>query len=121
MKRIGLIAASLVTAALAHGATAQAATYPDAVVLVSGFTTTTPFTTPDPSCNGKEGLTWNVPTGPAAALKAAGNKVFTAPVRHLADPLAQNCTGTVRIAHDCVTATSAPPVGSLLTYYHSTV
>lgn len=92
-RRTGLIAASLAAAALAHGASAQAATYPDAVVLVSGFTTTTPFTTPDPSCNGKEGGTWNVPTGPAAALKAVGNKVFTAPVRHLNDPLAPNCTG----------------------------
>jgi len=68
--------------ALAFAASASAApSYPEAVVLVSGFDTQTPFTTPDPSCNGKEGEAWDPSTGVAAALKAAEKKVFTAPVR----------------------------------------
>ena len=46
-------------------------------MLVSGFTTSTPFSTPDPSCAGKEGDTWDVSVAPA--LKAAGYPVFTAP------------------------------------------
>lgn len=70
------------TCALALAASAGAATqYPEAVVLVSGFDTQTPFTTPDPSCDGKEGEAWSPATGVAATLKAAGRKVFTAPVR----------------------------------------
>lgn len=72
---------AVAVAALALAASASAApSYPEAVVLVSGFDTQTPFTTPDPSCNGKEGEAWDPPTGVAAALKAAGRKVFTAPV-----------------------------------------
>jgi hypothetical protein len=72
---------AVAAATLAFAASASAApSYPEAVVLVSGFDTQTPFTTPDPSCNGKEGEAWDPPTGVAAALKAAGNKVFTAPV-----------------------------------------
>ena len=51
-----------------------------AVVLVSGFTSTTPFTTSAPACAGQEGGTWDAPTGAAAALKQAGYTVFTAPV-----------------------------------------
>jgi len=47
------------------------------VVLVSGFTTSTPFSTPDPSCAGQEGDTWSLSVAPA--LKAAGYPVFTAP------------------------------------------
>lgn len=67
---------------LVLGASASAAPpYPDAVVLVSGFDTKTPFTTPGPACKGKEGEAWDAPTGVAAALKAAGKQVFTAPVR----------------------------------------
>lgn len=76
---MAFIAVAAATLALAAGATA-APPYPEAVVLVSGFDTQTPFTTPDPSCNGKEGEAWDPPTGVAAALKAAGKKVFTAPV-----------------------------------------
>ena len=97
--------AALAAAGLAHGAPAQAATYPDAVVLVSGFTTTTPFTNPDPACNGQEGLTWSPPTGVAAALKAAGNSVFTAPVRHLNDPVALPCPAS---------GAPAPPIGTYI-------
>ena len=47
------------------------------MVLVSGFTTSTPFSTPDPSCAGNEGDTWSLSVAPA--LKAAGYPVFTAP------------------------------------------
>ncbi len=107
--RIGLIAATLAVAALAHGAQApaqaQTTTYPEAVVLVSGFTTTTPFTNPDPACNGQEGLTWSPPTGVAAALKAAGNAVFTAPIRHLDDPVALPCPGS---------GAPAPPISNYI-------
>ncbi len=72
----------MAAATLAFAASAAAAPpYPEAVVLVSGFDTQTPFTTPDHSCNGKEGEAWDPPTGVAAALKTAGKKVFTAPVR----------------------------------------
>ena len=46
-------------------------------MLVSGFTTSTPFSTPDPSCAGNEGDTWSISVAPA--LKAAGYPVFTAP------------------------------------------
>lgn len=51
-----------------------------AVVLVSGFDTTTPFTTPGASCAPLAGPTWHSPTGPAAGLRAAGEAVFTAPI-----------------------------------------
>jgi triacylglycerol lipase len=81
---VGRVGSALVFAAivaLGSAASASAApSYPEAVVLVSGFDTQTPFTTPDPSCNGMEGEAWDPPTGVAAALKAAGKKVFTAPV-----------------------------------------
>ncbi|MDR9371160.1 alpha/beta hydrolase [Conexibacter sp. JD483] len=51
-----------------------------AVVFVSGFTTTTPFTSSAPQCAGQEGPTWDAPTGAPALLRAAGYAVFTAPV-----------------------------------------
>jgi hypothetical protein len=59
------------------GAAAPAASASSAVVLVSGFTTSTPFSTSDPSCAGKEGDTWS--TSVAPVLKGAGFTVFTAP------------------------------------------
>jgi triacylglycerol lipase len=58
-------------------ALAAPASASNAVVLVSGFTTSTPFTTSAPSCTGKEGSTWGINVAPA--LKAAGVTVFTAP------------------------------------------
>jgi triacylglycerol lipase len=61
------------------------------VVLVSGFDTITPFSTPDPACNGKEGDEWNPPNGIAATLKAAGLQVFTAPVMQAGNPPAAPC------------------------------
>ena len=96
---LSLIAASA-AAARAPEATAAGPVYPDAVVLVSGFTTVTPFTTPDPACDGHEGDTWGPATGVAAALKSRGFAVFTAPVNHLSDPQALPCPGT---------GTSLPP------------
>ena len=74
-----MLVAALATVAFAASA-AAAPSYPEAVVLVSGFDTKTPFTTPSPACNGKEGEAWDAPTGIAAALKASGKRVFTAPV-----------------------------------------
>jgi triacylglycerol lipase len=52
---------------------------PDAVVLVSGLTTTTPFTTPAAQCHGTapRGLTWSYD---GAQFAAAGYRVYTAPV-----------------------------------------
>jgi len=64
-------------AAVLSLATAGAAQATNAVVLVSGFTTSTPFSTSDPSCKGKEGDTWSVNVAPA--LKQANLTVFTAP------------------------------------------
>jgi len=80
-QRAAAALAAAALAALGFAASATAApSYPEAVVLVSGFDTKTPFTTPDSACNGKEGEAWDAPTGVAAALKAAGKQVFTAPV-----------------------------------------
>ena len=62
---------------LVFGAAAPAASATSAVVLVSGFTTSTPFTTSDPSCGGSEGETWSPSVAPV--LKGAGFTVFTAP------------------------------------------
>ncbi|MGA8218745.1 MAG: hypothetical protein WB771_09275 [Solirubrobacterales bacterium] len=93
----GALAALLATSAASTfvpEAVAQGPSYPDAVVLVSGFTTVTPFTTPDPACNGQEGGTWDPATGVAAALKSRGFSVFTAPVKHLNDPEALPCPGS---------------------------
>jgi len=82
--RVACLAAVLGAAALAvlgfAASAAAAPSYPEAVVLVSGFDTETPFTTPDPACNGKEGEAWDAPTGIAGRLKAAGKQVFTAPI-----------------------------------------
>ena len=76
-------------------ADAQAAppAYPDAIVLVSGYSSASSFTTPDPACEGREGATWSNPAGPAAALRAAGYDVFTAPVEPGSDPLAPCAPG----------------------------
>ncbi len=60
-------------------APAPAATSTFAVVLVSGFNTSTPFSTPACPTSGR-GSTWDQATGPATTLTAAGLPVFTAPV-----------------------------------------
>ena len=54
-----------VLGATANGAEAAPA-YPKAVLLVSGFETKTPFSTPDPTCRGKEARSG---TSPAASRK----------------------------------------------------
>lgn len=59
--------------------------------MVSGYNSSTAFTTPDPSCAGREGDTWSIPTGPAHALRAAGLQVFTAPVHRGTDPQLAPC------------------------------
>lgn len=73
-----LLAAALSILGLALAPAAAKAT--TAVVLVSGFDTSSPFTTSAEECAGREGPTWGDPSGPAAALRAAGLAVFTAPV-----------------------------------------
>jgi triacylglycerol lipase len=78
---------------LAATTSAQAATYPEAVLMVSGFDTASPFSTPDPNCNGKEGPEWSPAGGIAQTLKPAGLDVFTAPVRQTGEPLLAPCTG----------------------------
>jgi triacylglycerol lipase len=80
---------SVLVALLALPPTALAA---PAVVLISGFDTTTPFTTPAASCAAVAGPTWGASTGPAASLRAAGEAVFTAPVATGGLP-GQPCTG----------------------------
>jgi triacylglycerol lipase len=88
-----VIAALVLGGMVAMPASAAAATYPDAVLLVSGFDTASPFTTPDPSCDGKEGPEWDPVGGIAKTLKPAGLDVFTAPVRQTGEPLLQPCSG----------------------------
>ncbi len=58
----------------------------DAVVLVSGLTTTTPFTTPEVQCQGSysRGATWTYDGGRYAA---AGYNVYTAPVNNGSGPV----------------------------------
>jgi hypothetical protein len=71
---------------LVGASSASAATGPDAVVVVSGFTTTTPFTTPAAQCHGSKphGPTWSYI---GAKLAAAGYKVYTAPVNYGLGPV----------------------------------
>ena len=69
-----------------------AAVASSAVVLVSGFNTATPFTTPAASCAPLAGPTWGASTGAAASLRAAGEAVFTAPVASGHGSPGQSCT-----------------------------
>ncbi len=80
---------------MAIAASAQAS---PAVVLVSGFDTTTPFSTSAPSCAGQEGETWSPPTGVAAALKQAGHTVFTAPTLQSETSPPAPCLGPGQVA-----------------------
>jgi hypothetical protein len=85
----------VVAAALAVPAGASAASAPfgtSAVVLVSGFHTSSPFSTPACSTSGR-GPTWGSATGPAAALSNAGYRVFTAPVESGGGPAPTSCLG----------------------------
>jgi triacylglycerol lipase len=81
-----LVLVAALCAGLALGSPAAAATGTDAVVLVSGFTTTTPFTTPQAQCRGTypRGATWTYDGGRSAA---AGYNVYTAPVTDGAGPV----------------------------------
>jgi len=78
---LAAIAATSTAAILAIASSADAATRPDAVVLVSGITTTTPFTTPTAQCTGQDprGETWSIDGAKFAAL---GYRVYTAPVNY---------------------------------------
>jgi triacylglycerol lipase len=78
-------------AAISPAGAAAATEYPDAVLLVSGYNSSSAFTTPDAACEGQEGDTWSNPSGPAAALRTAGLAVFTAPVQHGSAPLLPAC------------------------------
>jgi triacylglycerol lipase len=80
--RCAVALTALIGATVGLGSQAAAAATPtDAVVLVSGITTTTPYTTPSAICSGKypRGFTW---TYDGARLAAAGYKVYTAPVNN---------------------------------------
>lgn len=88
MRRIGALL--LIGSVLGLAETAHAT---PAVVLVSGFDTTTPFSTSAPNCAGKEGPTWSPSTGVAAALKQAGYAAFTAPVLQSDTPAPPPCLG----------------------------
>ena len=63
-----------------------------AVVLVSGFDSHSPFTTPLPSCATQTGPTWSSPAGTAATLRAGGEQVFTAPVANSGGSPGSPCT-----------------------------
>ena len=60
------------------GASEARAQPSEAVVLVSGLNSPTPFSAPTPACAGKEGDTWGFV---APRLKAQGFTVYTAPAR----------------------------------------
>jgi triacylglycerol lipase len=77
---LSLLALLALAAPAPAGAGAATPAPHSAVVLISGFTSTSPFSTSAPACSGREGPTWSAPTGPATALKQAGSIVFTAPV-----------------------------------------
>ncbi len=87
---LAALAAAVAVAAIAvltlASATRAATPLPDAVVLVSGITTTTPFTTPQAQCSGQypRGETWSVD---AARFAAQGYRVYTAPVNYGASPV----------------------------------
>ncbi len=76
--RGGLASLIVAAAILGTAGPASAASYPDAIVLVSGVESSTPFSTPDPSCAGQEGKAWSPEV--AKTLRAQGFSVFTAPV-----------------------------------------
>src|SRR5581483_9981340 len=57
------------------------ATSKPAVVLVSGLSSASPFSTPARSCVGKQGPAWALKNGIPAALARAGYRAFTVPVR----------------------------------------
>jgi hypothetical protein len=61
---------------LAATTSAHAAAYPEAVLLVSGFDTASPFSTPDPGCDGKEGPEWSPAGGIAQTLKPVAKAVL---------------------------------------------
>jgi triacylglycerol lipase len=86
----GRVVVLAVVFALAMPAAAFASS---AVVLVSGFDTTTPFSVPLPSCAAQAGPTWGAATGPAASLRTAGEQVFTAPVSNAGSSPGLPCTG----------------------------
>lgn len=77
---LACLAAVVLAAAVAPSLAVAAPAPGSAVAFVSGFTTTTPFTSSAPQCAGQEGSTWGAPTGAPALLRAAGYAVFTAPV-----------------------------------------
>ncbi len=86
---LAVLAVGLMFAGIAANSAAAASTPTDAVVLVSGITTTTPFTTPSAVCTGRypRGLTW---TYDGARFAAAGYRVYTAPVNYGAGPVKPN-------------------------------
>jgi triacylglycerol lipase len=71
------LAGALLVLVLAAAAPALAADYPNAVVLVSGVESDSPFSTPDQSCAGQEGPAWAPMVAPT--LRAGQVAVFTAP------------------------------------------
>lgn len=73
-----------------------------AVLLVGGFDSSSPFSTPACAATDR-GPTWGVANGPASALSAAGVPVFTAPIANAGQEAAPSCLGgraTPDIPHD---------------------
>ena len=98
---VALFAAAATFALFPTAEAKAAAPYSEAVLLVSGFETESPFTTPAAKCVGREGSEWNPPGYPAGSdpeglapvLKHAGNNVFTAPVTKSSTDLPASCSG----------------------------
>lgn len=63
-----------------------------AVVLVGGFNSSSPFSTPACATTDR-GPTWGNATGPAASLDGAGLPVFVAPIANAGTPVAASCLG----------------------------
>ncbi len=121
--------------AVAPARAGAAPPYPTAVLLVSGFQTESPFSTPAINCKGKEGGEWNPPgpnrttPGIAPTLKAAGYEVFTAPVNKAtggvtplpplcAGPGEQKPTGSMVITSNGATKPNGLALGNLIDFLH---
>ncbi len=98
-----LVAASV--GASAATASGQRRSPTRVVVLVSGLDSTTPFSTPARACAGKEGSSWGLKGGVAAALRRAGFDVYTAPVRKGTAPPPASCARSVPGPSTWVTST----------------
>ncbi len=90
---LALLLILLGAAPAAHAQSGPSAPFgTSAVVLVGGFNSSSPFSTPACATTDR-GPTWGEATGPAAALSGAGLAVFTMPIANAGVPVAASCLG----------------------------